>query len=430
MQKYSWILFLMFILGVSNTYAQTQKGFKIDTTQLYSTYCFLHQNPELSGYEIETSALLKRELAELGFTIVDSLGLNSFAGVLENGKGPTILYRTDMDALPILETTGVGFASSKTDNTNGKQVPIMHACGHDFHMTTWLGVARTLVAAKKKWKGTIIFLAQSSEETGQGAKGIVKASNYVKLPTPKYQLAIHDTPDLLTGSFGFCDEYSMAAVDMMNITIHGRGGHGAEPFKTIDPILLSANFIQELQSIVSQNLAFNNPAVITVGAINGGTVGNIIPNSVELKLTIRTFSPENRKYVLTRIEEIGNYLALAAGLSETELPDYELLDMSIPPVYNNPALGELLQKSISNTSKSNSIVKVLPKMIGEDFGIYSNSNSIPSYLIWAGVKSPNNTAPSTSGSLHSSTFLPDYKSALPLTVDAISNCLIDLFAIH
>jgi hippurate hydrolase len=420
----------MFILGVSITEAQTQIGFKIDTTQLYSTYCFLHQNPELSGYEIETSALLKRELAELGFTIVDSLGLNSFAGVLENGNGPTILYRTDMDALPILETTGVGFASSKTDNTNGKQVPIMHACGHDFHMTTWLGVARTLVAAKKKWKGTIIFLAQSSEETGQGAKGIVKASNYVKLPTPKYQLAIHDTPDLLTGSFGFCDEYSMAAVDMMNITIHGRGGHGAEPFKTIDPILLSANFIQELQSIVSQNLAFNNPAVITVGAINGGTVGNIIPNSVELKLTIRTFSPENRKYVLTRIEEIGNYLALAAGLSETELPDYELLDMSIPPVYNNPALGELLQKSISNTSKSNSIVKVLPKMIGEDFGIYSNSNSIPSYLIWAGVKSPNNTAPSTSGSLHSSTFLPDYKSALPLTVDAISNCLIDLFAIH
>jgi hippurate hydrolase len=293
-----------------------------------------------------------------------------------------------------------------------------------------LGVARTLVAAKKKWKGTIIFLAQSSEETGQGAKGIVKASNYAKLPTPKYQLAIHDTPDLLTGSFGFCDEYSMAAVDMMNITIHGRGGHGAEPFKTIDPILLSANFIQELQSIISRNLAFNNPAVITVGAINGGTVGNIIPNSVELKLTIRTFSPENRTYVLKRIEEIGNHLALAAGLSETELPDYELLDMSIPPVYNNPALGEQLQKSISNTSKSNSIVKVLPKMIGEDFGIYSNSNTIPSYLIWAGVKSPDNTAPSNSGSLHSSTFLPDYKSALPLTVDAISNCLIDLFTIH
>jgi hippurate hydrolase len=414
-------------LGVSKTEAQTQKGYKIDTTQLYSTYCFLHQHPELSGKEIETSSLLKKEMHELGFTIVDSLGLNSFAGILKNGKGPTILYRTDMDALPILETTGVGFASSKTDNSAVGRVPIMHACGHDFHMTTWLGVARTLVATKKKWKGTMIFLAQSSEETGQGAKGIVKSNNYVKLPIPNYQIAIHDTPDLMTGTFGFCDEYSMAGVDMMNITIYGRGGHGAEPFKTIDPILISANFIQEIQSIVSRNLAFNNPAVITVGAINGGTVGNIIPNSVELKLTIRTFSPENRNYVLKRLKEIGNNLALAAGLNADELPTYELLDMSIPPVYNNPLLGETLQKSIVNASNNNTAVKVLPKMIGEDFGIYSNSNTIPSYLIWAGVKSQINTTDNTSGSLHSSTFLPDYKSALPLTIEAVSICLIDLF---
>lgn len=427
MHVYNWGLIILFILGVSTTNAQTQKGYKIDTTQLYSTYCFLHQNPELSGIEIETSSLLKRELLELGFTIVDSLGLNSFAGILKNGKGPTILYRTDMDALPILETTGVGFASTKIENSSGKQLPIMHACGHDFHMTTWLGVAKTLVTNKKKWKGTIILLAQSSEETGQGAKGIVKASNYAKLPSPNYQIAIHDTPDLMTGTFGFCDEYSMAAVDMMNITIHGRGGHGAEPFKTIDPILLSANFIQEIQGIVSRNLAFNNPAVITVGAINGGTVGNIIPNSVELKLTIRTFSPENRNYILKRLEEIGNNLALAAGLNANELPTYELLDMSIPPVYNNPLLGERLQKSIINSSNSNTAVKVLPKMIGEDFGIYSNSNTIPSYLIWTGVKSPINTSENTSGLLHSSTFLPDYKCALPLTIEAVSNCLIDLF---
>jgi hippurate hydrolase len=419
----------MFILGVSETEAQIQNGYKMDTTQLYSTYCFLHQHPELSGSELETSSLLKRELLELGFSIVDSLGLNSFAGILKNGNGPTILYRTDMDALPILETTGFGFASTKTDNSKGWQIPIMHACGHDFHMTTWLGVARTLVESKKKWKGTIIFLAQSSEETGQGAKGIVKASNYAKLPKPDYQIAIHDTPDLLSGSFGFCDEYSMAAVDMMNITIHGRGGHGAEPFKAIDPILLSANFIQEIQNIVSRNLAFNNPAVITVGAINGGTVGNIIPNSVELKLTIRTFSPENRAFVMKRIEEIGNNLALAAGLNENELPSYELLDMSIPPVYNNPKLGEQLEQSISKRSKNNSIVQVLPKMIGEDFGIYSNSNTIPSYLIWVGVKSPDTTQTNT-GSLHTSTFLPDFKTALPLTVDAIANCLIDLFVQH
>ena len=222
----------------------------------------------------------------------------------------------------------------------------------------------------------------------------------------------------------------MAAVDMMNITIYGKGGHGAEPFKAIDPILLSANFITEIQSITSRNLAFNTPAVITVGAINGGTVGNIIPDKVELKLTIRTFSPESRLYVLKRIEEIGNYLALAAGLTENEFPTYNLLDMSIPAVYNAPKLGEDLKNSIQKSNSGYQIADVLPKMIGEDFGIYSNSTEIPSYLIWVGVSSTNEAKQQQSTSLHTSTFLPDYQTALPITVDAISNCIIDLLNKH
>ncbi len=424
------LAFFIFFFFAFNLKAQKEILSKVDTLQLFSLYRNLHQHPELSGKEVETAQLLKGELKQLGFTIIDSLGFNSFAGILKNGNGPTVLYRTDMDGLPIKETTGAFYASTQTTMTEGWAIPVMHACGHDFHMSSWVGVARILSFSKKKWKGTVIFLAQSSEETGQGAKGVIHSNYFSTLPKPTYQLAIHDTPDLTSGTFGFCNKYSMAAVDMMNITIYGKGGHGAEPFKAIDPILLSANFITEIQSITSRNLAFNTPAVITVGAINGGTVGNIIPDKVELKLTIRTFSPESRLYVLKRIEEIGNYLALAAGLTENEFPTYNLLDMSIPAVYNAPKLGEDLKNSIQKSNSGYQIADVLPKMIGEDFGIYSNSTEIPSYLIWVGVSSTNEAKQQQSTSLHTSTFLPDYQTALPITVDAISNCIIDLLNKH
>ena len=391
-------------------------------------YMYLHSHPELSGEEINTASYLKSALTKVGFTIIDSLGFHSFAGILYNGKGPVVMYRTDMDALPIVEETGSHFSPSSTLESD-KPIVRMHACGHDFHMTTWLEVAEDLVKNKNTWKGTIIFLAQSSEETGQGAKAIMSSPNFKKLPKADYQIAFHNTPELSSGTVGFCDGFAFAAVDMMNITVKGVGGHGAEPFRAVDPVLLSAYLVTELQSIVSRNLPPNDPAVITVGAIHGGTVGNIIPAQVELKLTIRSYSEASRKKILQRIEEIGNGLAASAGLDSSNFPTYTLLDMSIPSVYNMPDMGKMIFSALKN---SNLKTATMPsKMIGEDFGVYGTSRTIPSYMLWIGTTPTDEKLCLDQDDcyvpkLHTSKYFPDYTVALPLAVKAMSTSIITL----
>jgi amidohydrolase len=391
-------------------------------------YMYLHSHPELSGEEINTASYLKSALSKVGFTIIDSLGFHSFAGILINGKGPVVMYRTDMDALPIVEETGSPFSPGAAVKSE-KPISRMHACGHDFHMTTWLEVAEDLVKNKNTWKGTIILLAQSSEETGQGAKAIMSSPNFKKLPKADYQIAFHNTPELKSGTVGLCDGFAFAAVDMMNITVKGVGGHGAEPFRAVDPVLLSAYMVTELQSIVSRNLPPNDPAVITVGAIHGGTVGNIIPAQVELKLTIRSYSETSRKKILQRIEEIGNGLAASAGLDSSNFPTYTLLDMSIPSVYNTPDMGKMLFSALKN---NNFETATMPsKMIGEDFGVYGASRAIPSYMLWIGTTaSDEQLCPDQEGcdvaKLHTSEYFPDYKVALPLAVKAMSTSIITL----
>ena len=419
------ILFLF--LFMSSIQAQKTTTDKKDS--YIDWYEHLHQNPELSTQEIATSDFLKNRVNAMGYTIIDSLGYYSFAAILHNGTGPTLLYRTDMDALPIKEATGWAIASSKTSIKENVATPIMHACGHDIHMSTWLNVAKEMALSKNKWRGTLVLIAQSAEEIGKGAKAIFNSKNWNKVPKPNMQLAFHSNPNLEVGQLGFCEGYAMAAVDMMNITIYGKGGHGAEPQKTIDPILLSAQFITEIQTIVSRNLSPNDPAVITVGAINGGTIGNVIPNEVVLKLTIRTYSAESRDLVLRRIKAIGDQLALAAGMEATMLPKYDLLDMSIPSVFNSVSLGKSLKEHLGN---SFSIVTVPPTMIGEDFGIYSKQNTIPSYLIWLGVLSKTqlkNYEQDSLGipSLHSPRFAPDYKNAIPKGTEAMVSSLLYLF---
>ena len=392
-------------------------------------YKYLHKNPELSTMEDSTSNFLKSRLFNLGFKIIDSLGYHSFAAVLKNGEGPTLMYRTDMDALPIKESTGWEFASTKSVLKENLQTPVMHACGHDIHMATWLNVSQTMVNQRKKWNGTLVLLAQSAEEIGRGAKEVMASAAWKQIPQPSHQLAFHVNASLEVGELGLCDGYSMAAVDMMNITIYGQGGHGAEPYKAIDPVLISAQFITQIQSIVSRNLPPNDPAVVTVGAIQGGTVGNVIPNDVLLKLTIRTYSPESRVLVMKRIKEIGDHLAMAAGMSENKLPKYDLLDMSIPPVYNSEKIGKEINACLSNKF---SLVKIPPTMIGEDFGIYSGGNKIPSYLIWLGVLSKAQKEAYKNDalgipSLHSSRFSPDFENTIPRGTEAMSTLLIHLF---
>jgi hippurate hydrolase len=336
-----------------------------------------------------------------------------------------------MDGLPVKEATGLSFASTAMVKRGEETLPSMHACGHDVHMSVWLGVAKLFASDKKSWSGTMVFLAQSAEETGQGAKAAIQSANFSKLPRPDYQLAIHSHAGLAAGTAGFCDGYALAAVDMMNITIYGRGGHGAAPEKCIDPILIASQFVSNVQSVVSRNLSSNDPAVITVGSFQGGTAPNVIPDKVELKLTIRTYNEESRKLVLERIRVIGDNLARAAGMGEDKLPKFELLDMSIPPVYNDVALGGKLRKIISELGGSDAVQMVKPVMIGEDFGFFRNAyeKETPSYLLWLGTIAPDrikgddqNNLPS----LHSSQYYPDAEIAIPKGIGLVAGSLFKL----
>lgn len=418
------------LFGAFLFFIQMNQGFSQTISTISDErYKFLHSHPELSGKETKTAQFLKSTISEMGYSIIDSLGFHSFAAVLENGKGPVIMYRTDMDALPITEQTGAPFAPMAKDMSN-EPVVGMHACGHDLHMTTWLEVADYMIKNKKTWKGTLIFLAQSSEETGQGARAVLASTNFKKIPVIDYQIAFHNTPELASGTVGFCDQYAFASVDMMNITIKGKGGHGAEPYRAVDPVLLSAYFITEAQSIISRNLPPNDPAVITVGAINGGTVGNIIPSEVTLKLTIRSYSKESRKVIFQRLKEIGNGLAASAGLDSNYYPKYDLLDMSIPPVFNNPEIGKILHDVMQ--ANQISTARMSPKMIGEDFGVYGQELNNKSYMLWIGTRTDDlDKCPEPHScvypKLHTSSYLPDYKSTIPIASKAMSKALLSLF---
>ena len=426
--KLKIILIAFLILIINKLHSQDLEQ-KIDTLILKNNesyiriYKSLHVAPELSGREINTASFLKFDIEKYGYSIVDSLGFQSFAAVLKNGEGPVLYYRTELDALPIKEMTAFEFSSKVKSRslTSTDSVYAMHACGHDLHMTVWLALAKLFSETRNKWSGTLVFLAQSAEETGQGAKAVINSKNFRKLPKANSFFAIHNSSDLKSGQIGLCNGYALASVDMLNIDIYGKGGHGAMPDKTIDPIVLSAEFINAMQTIVSRNIPPTKSAVITVGAINGGSAGNIIPNVVNLKLTIRTFEPEIREYILKRIKQIGNSLAISAGLDSSLLPKYTLLDMSVPSLKNDENIGNAIEQLMRKKNIYNQVVKVDQTMIGEDFGLYAKSvQNTNSYLIWMGTA---NALNQKSSPLHSSEFLPDFETEIPFSIKTIYSIL-------
>ena len=429
--KRTAVIISLYLIAVTAVAQKNAKSFQQQTTKdslLYGQwYRHLHANPELSTMEEATAAYLKKTVTQWGYTITDSLGYHSFAAVLKNGDGPVIYYRTDMDGLPLKEQTGLPFASNATMKRGEELLPVMHACGHDIHMSVWLGIAKLMAEQRSSWKGTLVLLAQSAEETGQGAKRMITTANFQQLPKPTNLLAVHDHASLPAGTLGFCNGYMMAAVDMMNITIYGKGGHGAVPDQAIDPVLLAAQYVTAIQSIVSRNLSPNDPAVITVGAIQGGSAGNIIPDKVLLRLTIRSYSEASRAIILQRLKTIGDNLAIAAGLSSDKLPLYDLLDMSIPSVYNTPVFGDQLRTTVTQKHGALAVQQVQPVMIGEDFSVYGRYfKDTPAYLLWLGTAAQNSNAASLP-SLHSPFFAPAYKETIAGGVQLIATCLTSLF---
>src|SRR5437773_6232087 len=389
---------------------------------LLTIYKDIHTHPELSGHEERTSAIIAKELRAAGCQVTDHLGkyeksdLKGYGvvGVMKNGDGPTMLVRTDMDVLPVEEQTGLPYASKVVaKNDEGKDVHVMHACGHDAHISMFTGVVRALAKLKDQWRGTILFVAQPAEETGNGARALLRDGLYQTFGKPDFALGFHDKADMQTGHIGVTEGYTYANVDSVDVTVRGVGGHGAYPHKTKDPIVLAAEMINAWQTIASRENNPLDPIVVTVGSIHGGTKHNIIPDEVKMQLTVRTYKPETRERVLAAIDQIAKGCAMAAGIPPDRAPIVSVAkDQFTPATYNNPELTKRLLAVWKKSLGDDNVEIVDATMGGEDFSEYSlPDHSIPAVDFHVGAVDPVKIADSKKNgtmllSLHSSKFAP------------------------
>lgn len=420
---------LIFAFSINLIYS---KEIQVNLLELYKE---LHANPELSYQEYETSKKLASVLENIGYQVTRNVGGNGVVALLENGDGNTVMFRADMDGLPVEEKTGASYASKKrVKNLDGEEVFTMHACGHDVHMTVLIGVAEYLYKIKDTWQGKLLLVLEPAEEVSGGARNMIKDGLFTKFPRPDFNLAFHVSASLQAGKVGYLPGWAMANVDSVDITVKGLGGHGAYPHTTKDPIVIAANIVTQLQTIVSRQIAPTDPAVVTVGSIHGGTKHNVIPNEVKLQLTLRSYTDEVRNQTLSSIERIVRGSAISAGLTEEYFPVIEIKDEYTPAVFNNPSLVEKVQRSFVNTLGDDKVIEVSPVMGGEDFGMFGRVEPIiPTALFWLGAvnnevyekaKRDDLTLPS----LHSDLFLPDADPAINTGVEAMSNAIVDLFA--
>lgn len=399
-----------------------------DMDYLVEFYKKRHQNPEISLMEKETAKDLAAELKKVGFEVTENFGGYGVVGILKNGKGPTILYRTDMDALPMEEKTNLDYASSITTEYNGATVGTMHSCGHDIHMTTLLGTARAMVETKKQWKGTLMVIGQPAEEIGAGAKMMLDAGLYEKFGVPDYGVGLHSSPTIAAGQIGIGKGFTMANTESIDISVYGQGAHGASPHMSIDPVVIASMIVMDLQTIVSRNLKPTESAVVTVGAIQGGVKHNIIPDEVTLKLTVRTYSEEVRLMVHKRIKEICKGVAIAAGLPEDKLPKVTIPEEFTPANYNNPELVDKLTASASKAIGADNVLYAEPQMVGEDFSRYGNTeDKVPTTLYWLGTVPDARMKSGDLPGLHSPFYYPAPKKSIETGVMVTSQGLMDLF---
>jgi hippurate hydrolase len=377
---------------------------------LESLYKHLHTHPELSLHEEQTAARLAEEMKEIGFKVTPKVGGHGLVCVLENGKGPTVLVRTDMDALPVIEQTGLSYASKvQTRDKSGNEVGVMHACGHDMHMTCWTGTARTLAALKDRWQGTLVFIAQPAEEIGTGARMMLEDGLYERFPKPDYCLALHCDARIPHGEINYTDGLAMANVDSVDITVRGHGGHGAAPHTTVDPIVLAARIVLDLQTIVSRETNPTDPAVVTVGSIHGGTKHNIIPNEVKLQLTVRTTKDAVRKHTLEAIERIAKAAAQGAGAPEPIVS--QVPGEFTPALVNDSALTRQNVALFKEVLGADKVHPRPPVMGGEDFSRFGR-RGVPIFMYFLGTIAPEREAESRKEggrplpSLHSDLFFP------------------------
>lgn len=403
--------------------------------ELEKLYLDLHQSGELSLQEKETGKKLAKRLSDLGYDVTSPIGGYGVVGVLENGDGPVVMIRTDTDALPITEQTGKPYASKvKVLQDDGTQVGVMHACGHDIHMTSFIGTAQYLINNKDKWSGTLMMVAQPAEEVGAGAKALLKEGLFERFPTPDHIIALHVSASLEAGKVALKPEYTMASVDSVDIIVKGQGGHGAYPHTTIDPIVIASRLVLALQTITSRELSPLEPSVVTVGSIHGGTKHNVISNEVKLQLTLRSYNPEVREQQIAAIKRISSGIAASAGLGEAHYPEVIVHESeSITSTYNDPTQTALVTEAMKQVLGEQNVEPTPAVMAGEDFGLYGRTEQdLPITLFWLGGVNPEQFAQAKANnqqlpSLHSSKFAPDYKRALPVGIKAMSASALALF---
>ncbi|MCC6417414.1 MAG: amidohydrolase [Gemmataceae bacterium] len=397
---------------------------------LETLYRHLHANPELSFEEKQTAARMAKELKAIGFEVTTGVGGHGVVGVLRNGKGPTVLVRTDMDALPVTEKTGLPYASKvRTRDKDGKEVGVMHACGHDMHMTCWTGTARVLAGMKDRWQGTLVFIAQPAEEVGGGARRMLADGLFKRFPRPDYCLGLHCDGRHAHGHVSYAEGLLMANVDSVDILVRGKGGHGAAPHTTIDPIVLAARIVVDLQTIVSREVSPIDAAVVTVGSIHGGTKHNIIPSEVKLQLTVRSLKNEVRKHVLEAIQRLAKAAAAGARAPEPVIR-FELDDFT-PAVHNNGLLARKTAAMFRELLGADKVHEQGPIMGGEDFGRYG-LEGVPIFFYFLGTIDPERVAAAAKPggtplpSLHSDLYHPVPRPTIRAGVLTMSAAVLNL----
>ncbi len=384
-------------------------------------YKDLHQHPELSLEEEKTAASLASELRKIGYEVSEKIGGHGIVGIMKNGNGPQILYRTDMDALPMQEKTNLEYTSLATGSAK------MHSCGHDMHMTTWLGTARYMAANKDKWSGTLMLIGQPAEEIGAGARMMIEDDLYGRFGVPDYGLGLHCSPSIPAGQVGLSDGYTMANTESIDIKVFGVGAHGAAPHMFIDPIVVASMIVMDLQTIVSRNLKPTESAVVTVGAIKGGTKHNIIPDEVTLQLTVRSYTEEVRQMLHQRINEISRGIAIAAGLPEDKMPEVIIPEEFTPANYNEPALTARIKERASLAIGSDNVIYAEPQMVGEDFARYgSTDDKVPTVLYWLGTVPKERIESGNLPGLHSPFYFPEIETTLTTGIKVNTEILMDL----
>ncbi|PYL53073.1 MAG: amidohydrolase [Verrucomicrobia bacterium] len=409
---------------------------------LLAIYKDIHSHPELSTREEKTSALVAKELRAVGCEVTENFGkydnpnlkCYGVVGIMKNGTGPTVLVRTDLDALPVEEDTGLPYASKvTTKDDNGREVHVMHACGHDAHMSAFIGTARALQRLKDQWSGTIMFIGQPAEEAVGGARAMLKAGLYNRFGKPDFALGFHDKADLQTGHIAVTPGYTYANVDSVDVTVRGIGGHGAYPHRTKDPVVLAAEMINAWQTIASRENNPLDPIVVTVGSIHGGTKHNIIPDEVKMQLTVRTYKSEVRDRVLKAIDDIAKGIASAGAVPADRAPIVTVLkDQLTPATYNNPDLTKRLVAVWKNVLGADNVEIADPTMGGEDFSEYSlPDHSIPAVDFHIGAVDPEKIAQFKKEgkelpSLHSSKFAPVPEPTIRVGIIGMTSAVLEL----